>query len=170
MNRLKRGFFLLLMGLAANAAAASDLASFDSAKTAFEENSGCAMSGVLPASYDHGDLANCVIGESRTVVYELEKSTSSEDVKKAKITWFDFGIEPDLSKNDYRVHGDSEVAAQSVEAFVDAYAPCQKEKLQASFFNGEGCQCETADGKFDVIVYQFENPSLTERSVEIRSR
>jgi hypothetical protein len=169
MNSLRYVLLLMCFGITAAMAAEPRLASFGEAKAAFEEHSGCVIQSILAPSYDHGELANCVLGESRSIVYELEKNSSGDGVKKAKITWFDFAAEPAVAAQRYRPHADRGDAERSLAAFADAYAPCQKERLQDSFFNGAACQCHSADGKFAISVYQFDNPSLTERSVEIRA-
>jgi len=159
---------LLLLGIHSISLAASELDDFDTAKSAFSAKSGCSQPKVLEASYDHGDLANCVLGDSRTVVYELEKSRQTTQVQRAKITWFDFAAQNPTGVRQYAPHGDRDNARRYLGDFLQAYAPCRRAEVEEHFFSGQGCECDIQDGTYSISVHKFNNPSLTERSVEIR--
>ena len=159
---------LLLLGVQSISQGGSRLDDFDNAKTAFAAKSECTNPKVLGASYDHGDLANCVMGDSRTVVYELEKSRKDEQVQRAKITWFDFAVQNPTGVRQYTPHGDRSDAERYLGVFLETYAPCRKAEVEANFFGGKGCECDIQDGAYKISVQQFDNPSLTERTVEIR--
>ncbi len=159
---------LLLLGVQLISQGGSRLDDFDQAKTAFSAKSECSNPKVLGASYDHGDLANCVMGDTRTVVYELEKSRKDEQVQRAKITWFDFDTQNPTGVRQYAPHGDRSDAARYLGDFLATYAPCRKTEVEENFFGDKGCECDIQDGAYRISVQQFDIPSLTERTVEIR--
>jgi hypothetical protein len=144
-----------------------ELDSFESAEAAFVQRAQCEGSVKLPPSYDHGELANCILGEAGTVVWELEQSPVGTDIRRVKLTWLDFDIRPENSTEFYDTHADQDSVREYLAAFLDVYAPCRKDELMGRFFSNRESTASVGGGYYQVAIRQFHNPNMTERTIEI---
>jgi len=137
---------------------------YETAFEAFVEQSNCGEPKRLPAGKDHGEMASCVIGNGRTVVWEIEKSPSDDSVQRIRFTWFDFAVEDPTEEKRLSPHVDHAEAELTLDAFLEVYAPCAKQELRDGFYSGEATRVRNEDG-LAVEVRHFHNPSLVERVV-----
>jgi len=147
--------------------ASPHIADFETAHQAFVERSGCGAAKTLPQSDRHGFMANCVTGDGRTVVWELEKSRDDESVHRIRFTWFDFAVNDPTEAKRFAPGVDKHEAERMVDVFLETYAPCIKDKVRDGFFGQAGLEERNATGH-QVAVKHFHNPSLVERVIEIR--
>jgi len=155
---------LVLFALHGLAWAGPQTGDCDRAFDALVEQSNCGEPKLLPAGKDQGEMASCVIGDGRTVVWEIEKSSSDGGVQRIRFTWFDFVVEDPTEAKLLSPHVDQADAGQMLDAFLEVYAPCAKQRLRDGFYSGEATQVRNQDG-LAVEVRHFHNPSLVERVV-----
>lgn len=158
---------IVLMVSAAGISAMPQTANFDNARNAFVERSGCGNAKSLEASDRHGEMSSCIIGNGRTVVWELEKARDDNGIQRIRFTWFDFGVDDPTEAKRIAPHVDQDEAERMVDAFLDTYAPCVKDQVRDGFFGEDDLQAKNSKG-FKVAVQHFRNPSLVERVIEIR--
>jgi hypothetical protein len=153
-----------LFALNSLALASPKTGDFAAALDAFVERSSCGEPKLLPAGKDHGEMASCVIGNGRTVVWEIEKSSSDDSVQRIRFTWFDFAVDDPTEAKRLSPHVDQAEAGDMLDAFLDVYAPCAKQQLRDGFYSGKATKTRNEDG-LAVEVQHFHNPSLVERVV-----
>ncbi len=167
MNTLIRLFVVaVLMTAAGQGWANPQTSDFSSASKAFVEGSKCGTPKLLGEGKDHGEMQSCVMGDGRTVVWEIEKSRTDESVHRIRFTWFDFGVDDPTEAKVIKPHIDEFEAGEKLDAFLDAYAPCLKDRMRDNFFESVAGDGRNKDG-MRVSVKHFNNPSLVERVVEI---
>lgn len=167
INSIKILIILAFLGLSSQGWSKPQTGDFETARDAFVENSQCKGHKALSAGKDHGDMSSCVMGDGRTVVWEVEKAQRGKKVQRIRFTWFDFAVDDPTEQKRIAPHVDQDEAERMVDAFLDTYAPCKKDSLKADFFGRDERETRNLAGD-RVAVQHFHNPSLVERVIEIR--